>query len=120
MLLQALAHHLGRKTRLHVAQALDFLVLVANELFSGLLGLSELELVRRRELLLARIAHRKFAGEFGTSLIALALGLGNCPRELGSCLALLLANLRTQRIGLTLGVGLGLLDGELACRIGSI
>ena len=38
-----------------------------NELFGGLLGLSELELVRRRELLLTRIAHRKFTGELGTT-----------------------------------------------------
>ena len=76
--------------------------------------------MRCGNLLLARIAYRKLVGELGTGFIALALDLGDGARKLGCRLALLLADLRTQGIGLTLGVGLSFLNGQLACGIGTI
>ena len=39
VLLEGLAHHLGGEARLHIAQALDLLVLVADEVLSALAGL---------------------------------------------------------------------------------
>ncbi len=43
VLLEGLAHHLGGQAGLHVAQTLDLLVLVADEVLSALTGLLDLE-----------------------------------------------------------------------------
>ena len=80
MLLERLAHHLGRQAHLHVLQALDLFVLVADQLVTRALGLSKLELVGRLGLLLARIAHRKLARKLRARLIALTLRRGDCLR----------------------------------------
>ena len=73
VLLERLAHHLGRQAHLHVLQALNLFVLIANELVARALGLCKLELVRRLDLLLARIAHRQLARELRARLITLTL-----------------------------------------------
>ena len=52
VLLERLAHHLGGQAYLHVLQALNLFVLVANELVTRALCLSKLELVGRLGLLL--------------------------------------------------------------------
>ena len=93
VLLERLAHHLGGKANLHVAQAFDLLVLVADELVARLLGLLELEGVARRGLLLARRAHGDLLRELGARLVALVLGGGHGAHAGGLRGALLLAQL---------------------------
>ena len=77
VLLERLAHHLGGQANLHVLKALNLFVLVTNQVIARALGLRKLELVCRLGLLLARIAHRQLARQFGTCLIALSLRRGD-------------------------------------------
>ena len=77
MLLERLAHHLGRQAHLHILQALDLFVLVADQLIARALGLRKLELMGGSGLLLTRIAHRQFARKLRTRLIALTLCRGD-------------------------------------------
>ena len=106
MLLERLAHHLGRQANLHVLQTLNLFVLVANELVTRTLGLRKLKLVRRLGLFLARIAHRQLTRELGARLITLTLRRGNRLRQVHFGRQLLLAQLRTQALGFTLGLHL--------------
>ncbi len=55
VLLEGLAHHLGGKAHLHIAQALDFLVLIADEVLSALAGPQLIEL--SLAVLLEGLAH---------------------------------------------------------------
>ena len=77
MLLQGLAHHLGREARLHIAQALDLLVLKADYLCVGLAGLFQLKLMGGLHLLALGIAHGLLAGKGCPCVIALALDGGD-------------------------------------------
>ena len=77
MLLERLAHHLGGQADLHVLQALDLFVLVADQLVAHALGLRELKLVGCLGLFLTRIAHRQLTRQLGTRLITLTLRRGD-------------------------------------------
>ena len=77
VLLERLAHHLGGQANLHVLKALNLFILVANQVITRALGLRKLELVCCSCLVLARIAHRQLARQFGTRLIALSLRRGD-------------------------------------------
>ena len=77
MLLERLAHHLGRQANLHVLKALDLFILVTNQVIARALGLRKLELVCCSGLFLARIAHRQLARELCAGLIALSLRRGD-------------------------------------------
>ena len=106
VLLERLAHHLGGQAHLHVLQALNLFVLVANELVTRALCLCKLELVGSLGLLLARIAHRKLARELRARLIALTLRRGNRLRQVHFCRQLLFAQLGAQTLCLLLGLSL--------------
>ena len=106
MLFERLAHHLGGQADLHVLKALDLFILVANQIIARALGLRKRKLVCRLSLLLARIAHRQLARQFGTRLIALSLRRGNRLRQVHFCHQLLLAQLGAQPLGLLLGLSL--------------
>ena len=102
VLLERLAHHLGGQANLHILKALDLFILVANQIIARTFGLRKLELVCRLGLFLARIAHCQLARQFGTRLITLTLRRGDRLRQAHFCHQLLLAQLRTQTLGLLL------------------
>ena len=115
VLLERLAHHLGGQAHLHILEALNLFVLVADQLIARALCLGKLELVRRLGLLLTRIAHRKLAREFRARLIALTLRRGNRLRQVHFCRQLLLTQLGAQTLCLLLG--LSLCGGELLLHL---
>ena len=108
VLFERLAHHLGGQADLHVLQALDLFILVANQLVAHALGLRELELVGCLGLFLTRIAHRQLARQFGTRFIALSLRRGDRLRQLHFCRKFLLTKLCTKALGLALGLSLSI------------
>ncbi len=94
VLLQGLAHHLGREARLHIAQALDLLVLKADDFRVGLAGLLQLKLMGCLHLLALGVAHGLLAGKSCPCVIALALDGGD---------GLHAGDLRRTLLGLQLG-----------------
>ena len=116
VLFERLAHHLGGKARLHVAQTLDLLVLIAQDGLVARAHLLDLELVRGDERLLFALVHRLLLRELEARLVALVLHARERLR-LGKLRgALLLLELRTQTVCLRARLGPGLL--QLAVGLG--
>ncbi len=102
VLFERLAHHLGGKARLHVAQALDLFVLVAQDGLVARTNLLDLELVRGDQRLLLALAHRLLLSKLEARLVALVLHARKRLSLAELCCGLLLLELRTQAVCLGL------------------
>ncbi len=102
VLLERLAHHLGGEARLHVAQALDLFVLVAQDGLVARTNLLDLELVRGDQRLLLALAHRLLLSKLETRLVTLVLHARKRLSLAEPSCGLLLLELRTQAVCLGL------------------
>ncbi len=117
VLLERLAHHLGGETRLHVAQTLNLLLLIAQNCFVILPCLLHLELMGSNKRLLLALTHRELLSQLRASLVALTLNLLNRLSLLKLGIAYLLRKLRPQTISHRARCSLSLFQFAVCLRL---